>query len=259
MSFFDLRRPSMVSAEQALPGRPSPGFVVPERHEVSGAPIVPPFGEGVEVLYLGMGCFWGAERIFWRLDGVVTTAAGYQGGYTPYPTYEEVCTGHTGHAEAVLVAYDPARISVERILKEFWENHDPTTANRQGNDVGTQYRSAIYWTTPEQRDAAVATREAFGAVLREAGHGEITTEIRGVAGNGLDDDGSDGDAVGEFYYAEAYHQQYLHKNPGGYCNHGPNGFSCPVGLVRQDEVPSQESVLGGEYATRGPAGEHPRL
>ncbi|TNC18507.1 peptide-methionine (S)-S-oxide reductase MsrA [Georgenia sp. 311] len=216
----------MVTAAEALPGRPTP-FTVPERHEVLGTPLRGPWPEGTEVLYVAMGCFWGAERIFWRLDGVVTTAAGYLGGFTPNPTYEEVCTGRTGHTEAVLVAYDPARTDPERLLKAFWENHDPTTPNRQGNDVGTQYRSAIYWTTPGQQRAAEATQEAFGRVLADAGHGPITTELA---------------PAGTFYYAEDYHQQYLHKNPGGYCNHGPNGYTCPVGLLRQDQVPAQVDV-----------------
>ncbi|MEE6295785.1 peptide-methionine (S)-S-oxide reductase MsrA [Georgenia wangjunii] len=225
--------PQLVTAETALPGRPHPGFTVPSTHEVLGTPLEGPWPEGTEVLYVAMGCFWGAERIFWRLDGVVATAAGYQGGFTPNPTYEETCTGRTGHAEAVLVAYDPARISPEELLKAFWENHDPTTANRQGNDVGTQYRSAIYWTTPEQGRAVRATREAFQEVLTENGFGPITTELRPA-------DGEDG--AGPFYYAEAFHQQYLHKNPGGYCNHGPNGMTCPIGLLRQDEVPAQMDV-----------------
>ncbi|QDB80642.1 peptide-methionine (S)-S-oxide reductase MsrA [Georgenia wutianyii] len=216
----------MVTAAEALPGRPTP-FTVPDRHEVLGTPLRGPWPEGTEVLYVAMGCFWGAERIFWRLDGVVSTAAGYLGGFTPNPTYEEVCTGRTGHTEAVLVAYDPARTDPERLLKAFWENHDPTTPNRQGNDVGTQYRSAIYWTTPGQQRAAEATQEAFGRVLADAGHGPITTELA---------------PAGTFYYAEDYHQQYLHKNPGGYCNHGPNGYTCPVGLLRQDQVPAQVDV-----------------
>jgi peptide-methionine (S)-S-oxide reductase len=224
-------RTQPVTAETALPGRATPSFTVPTTHEVLGTPLRGPWPEGTEVMYVAMGCFWGAERIFWRLDGVVSTAVGYQGGYTPNPTYEEACTGRTGHAEAVLVAYDPARTSPELLLKAFWENHDPTTANRQGNDVGTQYRSAIYWTTPEQERAARATREAFQGVLTAHGHGTISTELRPAAD------------AGTFYYAEGYHQQYLHKNPGGYCNHGPNGLTCPVGLLRQDEVPAQVDVL----------------
>lgn len=243
MNVFRKPDPVRVTAAEALPGRDHPVFLVPERHEVTGERIVPPLPAGLEVLYVAMGCFWGAERIFWRLPGVVTTAVGYQGGYTPNPTYEEVCTGGTGHAEVTLVAYDPQRIDAEHVLQAFWENHDPTTPDRQGNDVGTQYRSAIHWTTPEQHAAAIATRDAFQQVLTEAGHGQISTEIRPVA-DGVDADGLPVEGAGEFYYAEDYHQQYLHKNPGGYCNHGPNGLSCPVGLVRQDAVPSQESVLG---------------
>jgi peptide-methionine (S)-S-oxide reductase len=194
-------------------------------------PVEGPWPEGTEVIYLAMGCFWGTERIFWQQPGVVTTAAGYMGGLTPNPTYEETCTGRTGHAETVLVAYDPQRTSPELLLKEFWENHDPTTANRQGNDVGTAYRSAIYWTTPEQELAAQATREAFQKVLDDNGFGPITTETRSA------------EDAGPFYYAEDYHQQYLFKNPGGYCNHGFKGMTCPVGIVRQDQLPSQQSVL----------------
>ncbi|MPV38104.1 peptide-methionine (S)-S-oxide reductase MsrA [Georgenia subflava] len=220
----------MVSEEQALPGRTAPTFAVPETHEVLGTPIQGPWPEGSEVLYIAMGCFWGAERIFWRQPGVVSTAAGYLGGFTPYPTYEETCTGRTGHTEAVQVVYDPSLTSPELLLKEFWENHDPTTANRQGNDIGTQYRSAIYWTTPGQEAAARATFDAFQQVLTEHGHGTISTELRPFT------------EAGPFYYAEDYHQQYLHKNPGGYCNHGPNGLTCPVGLVRQDQVPAQVDV-----------------
>src|SRR5690625_4932429 len=169
--------PRMVSREEALPGRAAPSFSAPQHHEALDAPLQGPWPEDTEVLYVAMGCFWGAERIFWRLDGVVSTAAGYMGGFTPYPTYEEVCTGRTGHTEAVQVVYDPARIDAEQLLKAFWENHDPTTPNRQGNDVGTQYRSAIYWTTPQQQRAAEATKEAFGQVLADAGHGPIATEL----------------------------------------------------------------------------------
>ncbi|GAA4288731.1 peptide-methionine (S)-S-oxide reductase MsrA [Georgenia daeguensis] len=222
------RRTQMVTAEEALPGRPAPGYAVPTTHEVLGSPLQGPWPAGSEVLYVAMGCFWGAERIFWRQPGVISTAAGYLGGFTPYPTYEEVCTGLTGHTEAVQVVYDPAKTSPELLLKAFWENHDPTTPNRQGNDVGTQYRSGIYWTTPGQEAAARATRDAFQQVLTDHGHGTISTELLPFAG--------------EFFYAEDYHQQYLHKNPGGYCNHGPNGLTCPVGLVRQDEVPAQVEI-----------------
>ncbi|UNX55614.1 peptide-methionine (S)-S-oxide reductase MsrA [Georgenia sp. TF02-10] len=225
------RSTQMVTPEAALPGRPTLPFPVPTRHEVLGTPLQGPWPDGSEVMYVAMGCFWGAERIFWRLPGVISTAAGYVGGYTPHPTYEEVCTGRTGHTEAVQVVYDPAQTNPELLLKAFWENHDPTTANRQGNDVGTQYRSAIYWTTPGQEAAARATKEAFQQVLTEHGHGAITTELRPYA------------EAGAFYYAEAYHQQYLHKNPGGYCNHGPNGMTCPVGLVRQDQLPAQQDIV----------------
>ncbi|RNI22272.1 peptide-methionine (S)-S-oxide reductase MsrA [Flexivirga caeni] len=231
MTFLFGKKTAPVSPDEALPGRATPLPGIPTTHEVLGTPLQGPWPEGTQVLYVAMGCFWGTERIFWRLPGVVTTAAGYMGGYTPNPTYEETCTGRTGHTEAVLVAYDPAATDAEQLLKSFWENHDSITANRQGNDVGTQYRSAIYWTTPEQERAAVATRDAFQKVLHDNGFGEISTEIRPAAEAGL------------FYYAEAYHQQYLHKNPAGYCNHGPNGLTCPVGLLRQDQLPSQQSVL----------------
>ena len=183
-----------------------------------------------------MGCFWGVERIFWRQPGVIVTAAGYMGGYTPNPTYEETCTGLTGHAETVRVVYDPEVTTAEKLLAVFWENHDPTQGARQGNDIGTAYRSAIYWTTPGQEAAAVATRDAFQVVLRAAGFGAITTELRSAAD------------AGELYLAEDYHQGYLHKNPGGYCNHGPSGLTCPVGLLSSDSTPAQIEVAppGGE-------------
>lgn len=200
--------------EEALPGR-SAEMVVPEVHEVLGTPIKPPFPEGTETLVVGMGCFWGAERVFWQADGVYTTAVGYAGGITPNPTYEEACSGRTGHTEAVLVVFDPSKISRDEVLRLFWEGHDPTQGNRQGNDVGTQYRSAIYWSTPEQQAAVEASRDAFQAKLTEAGYGEITTEIA---------------EAGPFYYAEPYHQQYLHKVPNGYCGLGGTGVSCPIGL-----------------------------
>ncbi|MDN5798193.1 MAG: peptide-methionine (S)-S-oxide reductase MsrA [Intrasporangium sp.] len=222
----------MPTREQALPGRAERLYSIAPTHVVLGSPIEGPWPDGSEVMYVAMGCFWGTERIFWRQPGVIATAAGYMGGHTPNPTYEEVCTGLTGHAETVRVVYDPQQTSPELLLKQFWENHDPTTANRQGNDVGTGYRSAIYWTTPDQERAAAATREAFQQVLHEHGHGEITTEIRSAQD------------AGPFYVAEDLHQGYLHKNPMGYCNHGPNGMTCPVGIVRQDELPSQKSVLG---------------
>ena len=220
----------MPTAEEALPGRDRRPFRVPERHEVLGTPLEGPWPQGTEVLYVAMGCFWGAERIFWRLDGVISTAAGYVGGFTTNPTYEEVCTGMTGHTEGVLVAYDPTRTRPELLLKAFWENHDPTTPNRQGNDVGTQYRSAVYWTTESQRSAVEATAAAFGEELTRHGLPPVSTEMR-PAGE-----------TGGFWYAEDYHQQYLHKNPAGYCNHGPNGLTCQVGVLRQDEVPSQQGI-----------------
>ncbi len=224
------RATTMVTPDQALPGHPEPVFAVPTTHEVLGTPLQGPFPEGSKVLYVAMGCFWGAERIFWRQPGVISTAVGYMGGYSPNPTYEETCTGRTGHTEAVQVVYDPATTDVEHLLKAFWENHDPTQVNRQGNDIGSQYRGAIYWTDPADEAVVRASREAFNAVVREHGYGEITTELRPAAD------------AGPFYYAEGYHQQYLHKNPGGYCNHGPNGMTCPVGIVRQDELPAQVEV-----------------
>jgi peptide-methionine (S)-S-oxide reductase len=205
----------MVSPEDALSGRDTP-MPVPERHEVLGTPLQPPFPAGLEQLVVGMGCFWGAERVFWQADGVYTTAVGYAGGYTPNPTYEEVCSGRTGHTEAVLVVFDPAAISLESVLRLFWEGHDPTQGNRQGNDVGTQYRSAIYWANESQREAAEASRKMFQAELAKAGYGTISTEIA---------------AAGPFYYAEDYHQQYLAKNPNGYCGLGGTGVACPVGLA----------------------------
>jgi peptide-methionine (S)-S-oxide reductase len=188
-------------------------------HFVNGSSMVPPFPAGCSEISFAMGCFWGAERIFWQLPGVVTTAAGYQGGLTPNPTYEEVCSGRTGHAEAVLVVYDPKRIDVDILLKHFWEQHDPTQGNRQGNDVGTQYRSAVYWSDEEQHAAVLASMDAYQGGLRDAGFGAITTEVRSAAD------------AGPFYYAEEYHQQYLAKNPNGYCNHGfcQIPYAGPVG------------------------------
>jgi peptide-methionine (S)-S-oxide reductase len=205
----------MVEPRDALAGRGEP-MVVPERHDVLATPIEPPFPEGFERAVFGMGCFWGAERVFWQAPGVYTTAVGYAGGYTPNPTYQETCSGRTGHAEVVLVVYDPAKTSYEEMLRLFWENHDPTQGMRQGNDIGTQYRSAIYWEDEAQRSAAERSREAYQRELGAAGYGEITTEIA---------------EAGEFYYAEPYHQQYLAKNPNGYCGLGGTGVSCPVGLV----------------------------
>jgi len=205
----------MPTAAEALPGRPEP-MQVPPRHTVLGTPLLPPFPEGTERAIFGMGCFWGAERKFWELDGVYTTAAGYAGGYTRNPTYREVCSGATGHAEVVLVVYDPKKVSYPELLRVFWESHDPTQGMRQGNDAGTQYRSGIYPTSKEQRAAAQESREAFQAALRKKGFGAITTEITDEP---------------PFYYAEDYHQQYLAKNPGGYCGIGGTGVSCPTGVA----------------------------
>ncbi|BCN41861.1 peptide methionine sulfoxide reductase MsrA [Prescottella equi] len=204
----------MVTQDQALPGRDAV-MPVPDAHYVNGHPLRPPFPDGMQTAVVGMGCFWGAEKEFWELDGVYSTAVGYAGGFTPNPTYEEVCSGRTGHSEVVLVVFDPEKISYEGILKQFWENHDPTQGMRQGNDRGTQYRSVIYTESDEQAETARATAEAFGKRLAAAGYGEITTEIA---------------PLDTFYYAEDYHQQYLAKNPGGYCPVHATGVSCPVGL-----------------------------
>jgi peptide-methionine (S)-S-oxide reductase len=209
-----LRKPvTMPTPAEALPGRPDP-MPVPERHFVSGARVVPPWPEGLEVADFALGCFWGAEKAFWKLPGVYATAVGYQGGLTPNPTYREVCTGLTGHAEVVRVVFDPRRISYEDLLRAFWESHDPTQGMRQGNDVGTQYRSAVYVHSEAQRRAAEASRDAYARALGERGFGAITTEIREAPA---------------FYYAEEYHQQYLAKNPEGYCGLGGTGVSCPIG------------------------------
>ena len=207
----------MVDPERALAGR-SERIPVPDRHFVLGTPLEPPFPEGIETAVFGMGCFWGAERMFWEADGVYTTAVGYAGGYTQNPSYEEVCSGSTGHAEVVLVAFDPAKTSYEQMLQIFWEGHNPTQGMRQGNDAGTQYRSAVYWSSDEQRERAEASRAMYQDMLREAGYGEITTELA---------------QAGPFYYAEDYHQQYLAKNPNGYCGAGGTGVSCPVELLTQ--------------------------
>jgi peptide-methionine (S)-S-oxide reductase len=212
-SFFS-NKTTMVDRDRALPGRQAP-LSITNRHAVLGTPLLPPFPDGYERAIVAMGCFWGAERAFWSLPGVYTTAVGYAGGSTPNPTYEEVCSGQTGHAEAVLVVFDPARISYDEILRVFWESHDPTRGMRQGNDVGTQYRSAILWTSEQQREAAASSRAAYQERLTTSGYGAITTEI---------------EPAGAFYYAEDYHQQYLHKNPGGYCGLGGTGVSCPVGV-----------------------------
>jgi peptide-methionine (S)-S-oxide reductase len=209
-------KPKMPTKDEALPGRET-RIPVPEIHAVNGHRIVPPFPEGLEKAIFGMGCFWGAERKFWQTKGVYSTAVGYAGGVTPNPTYREVCSGMTGHAEVVLVVFDPKAVSYEELLRVFWENHDPTQGMRQGNDVGTQYRSAIYAYSDEQKRAAEASREAYQEKLSESGHGRITTEIADAP---------------ELYYAEDYHQQYLAKNPDGYCGMGGTGVACPIGLVK---------------------------
>jgi peptide-methionine (S)-S-oxide reductase len=218
MGLFTRHKLEMPTPEDALPGRSQP-MAVPERHFVNGNPITPPFPTGFQTAVFGMGCFWGAERIFWQTPGVFTTAAGYAGGYTPNPTYEEVCSGRTGHAEAVLVVFDPSVISFEQLLRAFWEGHDPTQGMRQGNDAGTQYRSAIYVSDDAQRAIAEGSRDLYQKELSAASHGAITTEIADA---------------GPFYYAEGYHQQYLGKNPNGYCGLGGTGVSCPVGLTTAD-------------------------
>jgi peptide-methionine (S)-S-oxide reductase len=212
---FARNKTDLVAPEDALRGRSTP-MEVPERHFVNGNPLTPPFPQGYRQAVFGMGCFWGAERVFWRTPGVWTTAVGYAGGFTPNPTYAEVCSSRTGQAEVVLVVFDPDVITYEGVLKVFWENHDPTQGMRQGNDIGTQYRSAIYTFDEEQRRAAEASREAYQEVLTAAGYGPITTEIA---------------EAGPFYYAEDYHQQYLGKDPNGYCGLGGTGVSCPVGLA----------------------------
>ena len=214
--FLFREKSKMIDPDRALPGRDT-AMPVPARHDVLGTPLQPPFPEGLEQIVVGMGCFWGAERVFWQGDGVWTTAVGYAGGYTPNPTYEEVCSGQTGHAEVVLVVFDPDQISYDSVLKVFWEGHDPTQGMRQGNDRGTQYRSAIY-ATAEQLPLAKASVERFQPMLTAAGYGEISTEIRPVE-----------DAP--FFYAEDYHQQYLSKVPNGYCGLGGTGVSCPIGLA----------------------------
>jgi peptide-methionine (S)-S-oxide reductase len=214
MFLFDKAKTTLVDPADALPGRDE-AIVVPERHYVLGNPLTPPWPEGFQQIVVGMGCFWGAERVFWQAPGVWTTAVGYAGGSTPNPSYEEVCSARTGHAEAVLAVFDPSVTSYDEMLKLFWENHDPTQGMRQGNDVGTQYRSAIYVGSEAEREAAERSREVFAAQLGEAGYGEISTEIA---------------PLDKFYYAEAYHQQYLAKNPNGYCGLGGTGVSCPIGL-----------------------------
>ena len=217
MSFLFSKKSEQVTQDQALPGRDQ-NMPVPARHEVLGTPLEPPFPEGLEQAVFGLGCFWGAERVFWQAPGVYSTAVGYAGGFTPNPTYGEVCSGRTGHTEAVLVVFDPAKTSYEELLRLFWENHDPTQGMRQGNDVGSQYRSAVLYTSEAQREAAERSRAAYEERLRSSGYGPITTEIA---------------PLGDFYYAEDYHQQYLAKNPNGYCGLGGTGVSCPVGLGAQ--------------------------
>jgi peptide-methionine (S)-S-oxide reductase len=212
---YGRKKLTMVEPENALPGRPAPIFRVPERHEVLGTPLQGPFPPGLETAIFALGCFWGAERLFWVLPGVYSTAVGYAGGFTPNPTYEEVCSGKTGHTEAVQVIYDPSKISYDDLLKVFWEAHDPTQGMRQGNDMGTQYRSAIYTTSEAQRSAAEKSRDAYNSALSRSGFGAITTEIA---------------PAGPIYLAEDYHQQYLHKIPHGYCGLAGTGVGCPAPL-----------------------------
>lgn len=207
----------MVSPDAALPGRTDQTMPVPERHFVLDAPLTPPWPEGMQTAVFGLGCFWGAERKFWQTPGVYTTAVGYAGGYTPNATYEEACSGRTGHTEVVLVVFDPAQVSYEQLLRVFWENHDPTQGMRQGNDVGTQYRSAVYTTDPSHEPQVAASLAMYQHRLAQAGYGTITTEVK---------------PLDEFYYAEPYHQQYLAKNPDGYCGIGGTGVSCPIGVAQ---------------------------
>ncbi len=220
MGLFGTNKTRMVAPEQALRGR-SEQMPVPAANEVLGTPLRPPYPAGSEVAEFALGCFWGAERKFWQVLGVISTSVGYEGGFTPNPTYEEVCSGGTGHAEAVRVVFDPKVVSYRDLLKVFWESHDPTQGMRQGNDVGTQYRSAIFWSSPEQKAAAEESEAAYQEQLTKSGHGQISTEITKAP---------------EFYFAEPYHQQYLsdNKNPYGYCGLGGTGVSCPVGVVKAE-------------------------
>jgi peptide-methionine (S)-S-oxide reductase len=218
MAWFGSHATRMVEADKALPGR-AETMPVPERHTVLGSRLAPPYPDGTEVAEFALGCFWGEEQKFWQTPGVVSTSVGYEGGYTPNPTYEEVCSGLTGHAETVRVVFDPAKVSYATLLKVFWESHDPTQGMRQGNDIGTQYRSAVFYHSPEQQAAAEESRAAYEKRLAEAGYGPVTTEIV---------------PAGEFYFAEDYHQQYLDKNPNGYCGAGGTGVSSPAGVVRAD-------------------------
>ncbi|HEV7529795.1 MAG TPA: peptide-methionine (S)-S-oxide reductase MsrA [Solirubrobacteraceae bacterium] len=227
---FTRKQSNMVDADSALLGREDE-IALPPAHDVLGTPLKGPFPQGVETAVFGMGCFWGAERIFWEAPGVYTTAAGYAGGFTPNPTYEEVCSGRTGHTEVVLVAFHAEQTSFEDMLKLFWEGHDPTQGMRQGNDVGTQYRSSIYWHGESQHSAAESSRDAYQAMLTQAGHGEITTEIA---------------QAGPFYYAEDYHQQYLAKNPGGYDCASGLGIACPIGLNVSRSTGDQRSVSSSQ-------------
>ncbi len=246
---FGRHKTTLPAADQALPGRAQRPFPVPDRHAVLGTALEPPYPAGLDVAVFGLGCFWGAERLFWQVPGVWSTAVGYAGGFTPHPTYEEVCSGRTGHTEAVHVVFDPARVSYRDLLRIFFEGHDPTQGMRQGNDVGTQYRSAIFTLDDAQRRAAEATRDAFSAVLRAAGHGDITTDIAPAA---------------PFYFAEDYHQQYLHKRPGGYCGLGGTGLQCPVGIASLDAEPAQPfppspaaDPVAGNRAVAGAGSDRP--
>src|SRR3954449_3266675 len=227
---FTRAKSTMITPDEALPGRDSE-LPTAERHHVLGSPLKPPFPEGLQTAVFGLGCFWGAERVFWEAPGVYTTAVGYAGGVTPNPTYEEGCSGSTGHIEAVLVVFDPPKTSYEEMLRLFWENHDPTQGMRQGNDVGTQYRSAIYYADEAQHEAVEASKRLFNDKLAQAGYGDISTEIA---------------QAGDFYYAEDYHQQYLAKNPNGYCGIGGTGVSCPVGLAAGGGQPGGEGPGPGE-------------
>jgi len=220
MGIFGTHKTRVITAEEALPGRSQP-MPVPDRHEVLGTALRPPYPAGTEVAEFALGCFWGAERQYWQLPGVVSTSVGYEGGFTPNPSYEEVCSGRTGHAEAVRVVFDPAVISYSDLLRVFWESHNPTQGMRQGNDIGSQYRSAIFWHSPQQQAAAEQSAVAYQQRLTDADYGAITTEIRPAS---------------EFYFAEDYHQQYLssNKNPNGYCPDHGTGVSCPIGVVRAD-------------------------
>ena len=229
MGIFGRDKTALIAPDEALPGRDQAMPVAPQ-HLVLGTPLGGPWPDGHEVIYFAMGCFWGAERIYWQIPGVYSTAVGYMGGFTPNPTYEETCTSRTGHTETVQVVFDPAAVDLEVLLKAFWENHDPTTPNRQGNDVGTQYRSAIYTTTPDQLAAAQASADRYQRALASAGYGQISTEIEPIeqAGDGV------------FYFAEDYHQAYLHRHPRGYCNHGYCQTEYPV--AEHGQAPSEVTL-----------------